>query len=81
MILDDIMKFRREQLAREKAAVPEEEMKKLALECTRPTLGFKAAISRPGVNIISEVKKASPSKGVISADFHPVETVKIQVEL
>ena len=74
MILDDIMKFRKEQLAREKAAVPDEEMKRLALECTRPTLGFKSAISKTGVNIISEVKKASPSKGVISPDFHPVKT-------
>lgn len=74
MILDDIMKHRREQLARERAVVPEAEMKLLASARTEPTKGFKAAISRPGINIISEVKKASPSKGIISHDFRPVET-------
>lgn len=74
MILDDIMKFRREQLARERAVVPESEMKLLAAARMEPTKGFKEAISRPGINIISEVKKASPSKGIISPDFKPVET-------
>ncbi len=74
MILDEILKYRHEQLARERAVVPESEMELLAKARTEPTKGFKAAISRPGINIISEVKKASPSKGVIYADFRPVET-------
>ena len=73
MILDDIMKFRREQLARERAVLPESEIEKMALSRTEPTKGFKAAISAQGINIISEVKKASPSKGLISPDFRPVE--------
>ncbi len=73
MILDDILKRRREQLAREKARVSPEEMKALALSCSRPPLDFKKAISEKGINIISEVKKASPSKGIIADDFRPSE--------
>ncbi len=74
MILDDIMKYRREQLARERAVVPETEIRLLAESRTESAKDFKAAITRPGINIISEVKKASPSKGLISPDFKPVET-------
>lgn len=74
MILDDILKHRREQLAREKAQTSPAEMERLAAACRRAPRDFMAAITAPGLNVISEVKKASPSKGVISADFRPVET-------
>ncbi|MCD8158419.1 MAG: indole-3-glycerol phosphate synthase TrpC [Clostridiales bacterium] len=40
------------------------------------TASFKAALQKEGLSIIGEVKKASPSRGVIKADFHPVETAK-----
>ena len=40
---------------------------------TMPSPGFKEALSRQdGPNIIAEIKKASPSKGVLLADFDPV---------
>lgn len=38
--------------------------------------GFKAALSRPGLNIIAEIKKASPSRGVIAHDFNPLATAR-----
>ncbi|MEO2065805.1 MAG: indole-3-glycerol phosphate synthase TrpC [Desulfurobacteriaceae bacterium] len=37
---------------------------------------FKRAISGEGINVIAEVKKASPSKGVIREDFDPVSIAK-----
>ncbi|MBS7007173.1 indole-3-glycerol phosphate synthase TrpC [Anaerostipes sp.] len=73
MILDEIVEKRREQLEREKENVPFEEMREMALNSKRTSLDFKAALQAEGISIISEVKKASPSKGIISEDFRPAE--------
>ncbi len=37
----------------------------------QPARGFARALAQPGISLIAEVKKASPSRGVICADFHP----------
>lgn len=39
--------------------------------------GFRQALAMPGISLIAEVKKASPSRGVIRADFHPAEIGRI----
>ncbi|MCD7855878.1 MAG: indole-3-glycerol phosphate synthase TrpC [Clostridiales bacterium] len=43
---------------------------------TDKTASFKAALQKEGLSIIGEVKKASPSRGVIKEDFKPVEVAK-----
>lgn len=76
MILDEIVEKRKEQLQREKENFPLEEIKEMALNSKRISLDFKAALKTDGISIISEVKKASPSKGIISDDFRPTEQAK-----
>ena len=80
MILDDIVEKRKEQLEREKENFPLEDMKEMALNSKRVSLDFRAALKADGISIISEVKKASPSKGIISEDFRPTEQAKAYEE-
>ena len=72
MILDEIVAKRKEQLARELQRTDRETMRKLALQTEREVYSFPDALKSGRLSIIA-VKKASPSKSVICADFHPVE--------
>lgn len=76
MILDDIIEKRKIQLDKEKAKVPFEKIKAMALSTKFKTHDFKKAISGEDLRVICEVKKASPSKGLIRPEFHPVEIAK-----
>ena len=76
MILDNIIAKRKEQLLKEKQAVPLAEMVKKASGIITPKKGIKSALSKDGISFISEDKKASPSKGIICEDFHPVRIAK-----
>ena len=74
MILDDIVEKRKEQLQREKDNIEPQDMKEMVLNSKNKNHGFKEALKKDGLSVISEVKKASPSKGLIAEDFRPVET-------
>jgi indole-3-glycerol phosphate synthase len=76
-ILDRIVATTREAIQRAKAAVPESELHRRLADAP-PVRDFLAALAAPGpIRLIAEVKKASPSKGVLRADFHPVEIARI----
>ena len=70
-ILDRIVADKRAELAAAKASVHNAEMRARAEK--GPTLrGFAEALSGPRIALVAEVKKASPSRGVLRADFDPV---------
>jgi indole-3-glycerol phosphate synthase len=72
-ILARICDDKRAHVARRKAAVPLTELESRA-KVASPARGFAAALqtaSSKGYGLIAEIKKASPSKGLIRADFDP----------
>lgn len=75
MILDKIVQKKKETLLAQKEKVSIEEFKEKIKDMKKPP-SFYAAIGKKGLSIIGEIKKASPSKGLIREDFNPVEISK-----
>ena len=75
MILDQIVERKKESLETLKKTVTiallEEKIRSM-----KAPVSFYKAMEKPGLSIIGEVKKASPSKGIIKADFNPVALAK-----
>ncbi|MDY5854285.1 MAG: indole-3-glycerol phosphate synthase TrpC [Arcanobacterium sp.] len=69
-IIDEIAARRRETLKSRIREIPRDQMETLARQETRPRPpSFEQALQAAGVSFICEIKKASPSKGLIAADF------------
>ncbi|WP_424926695.1 indole-3-glycerol phosphate synthase TrpC [Amaricoccus tamworthensis] len=78
-ILDDIKAYKLEDVARRKEQQSLADLEAAALNAS-PTRGFANALrdasAAGGYGLIAEVKKASPSKGLIREDFDPVSIAK-----
>jgi indole-3-glycerol phosphate synthase len=73
-ILNDIAQYKREEVAAAKALRPYQDVARAAADAP-PVRAFAAAVSaqiaQTGTALIAEIKRASPSKGLIRADFDP----------
>ena len=77
-ILDKIVAAKRVELAEAKAAAPLGDVQQLAAEQPRP-LDLSGALMGGGVRLVAEVKKASPSRGLLSPDFDPMRLAETYV--
>lgn len=79
-ILDDILVKTRQTIARDKADVPADVLESQIAELP-PCRDFHAALAAGDrVNLIAEVKRASPSAGLIREDFDPATIARCYVD-
>lgn len=77
-VLDRIKAYKLEEVAADKASKPYSAVEEEA-KAAGPTRGFAKSLieaTKSGYGLIAEVKKASPSKGLIRADFEPATLAK-----
>jgi indole-3-glycerol phosphate synthase len=81
-ILDRIVAYKRQEIAAARTWVPDAQLETSILTGAAPPVrDFRAALERvAGIAIIAEVKKASPSAGVLRADFDPVAIARTYEE-
>jgi indole-3-glycerol phosphate synthase len=77
-VLAQIVERRREAIAHRKRVLPDLALKLAVEKKSTPVRDFVGALTRDGLNIIAELKKASPSRGLLRADYQPA---KIAAEL
>jgi len=79
MLLDSIVAHKRDELAVWKAAMPQSHLEEAAVRQS-PPLDFAAALRQPGVSLIAEVKRASPSRGPLRPELDPGQLAVTYVE-
>src|ERR1700735_5811008 len=70
-ILEQIVEARRETVAHRRLVLAEAALRMAVEKKVAPPPDFPSALTGPGIRIIAELKKASPSRGVIRSDFAP----------
>ena len=79
MILDEIVAAKRRELARAKEELPLSELEK-RISQRKPALDFASALRGDSIRIIAEIKKSSPSKGLLCPSFDPLNLAKAYAE-
>jgi indole-3-glycerol phosphate synthase len=74
-VLDRILESRRAEVDHRKRVLPETALK-YGVKAASPVRDFAAALSRDGLNVIAELKPASPSRGIIRDPFDAPELAK-----
>lgn len=74
-ILEEIAEKTRERIRKEKRQFPLDQLKTLAEKAPQQP-SFLETLKKPGMSYICEVKKASPSKGLIAPEFPYLEIAK-----
>ena len=75
-ILEEIAERTRKRIAQEKMQIPLEILKKRINLQNNRKASFLKALKQKGMSYICEVKRASPSKGLIAPDFPYLEIAK-----
>jgi indole-3-glycerol phosphate synthase len=78
-ILDEIMRHHREQLPKTMRDVSFENVRAMA-SVAPPPADLYTAVTSPGVSLIAECKKASPSKGLLVPHYNPVKLAQTYVK-
>jgi indole-3-glycerol phosphate synthase len=78
-ILDEMMRHHRERLPKVMREVPFEDVRAMA-SIAPPPADFFTALQSPGVSLIAECKKASPSKGLLVTHYDPVKLAQTYVK-
>ncbi len=80
-VLDEILEHKRRELDAAARDLAPDELARRAEAWTEPTRGFRRALATArGPRIIAEIKRRSPSKGEIRADFEPIGCARAYVE-
>ena len=79
MILNEIVSHNLQELELKKRSLPITELRRMSLQ-QPPPLDFSSSLCGEGIQLIAEVKKASPSRGIIRPDFDPVEIAQIYAD-
>jgi len=74
-VLDRILHARRLEVGHRKRVLPEAALR-YGVNAATPLRDFSAALTRDSLNVIAELKPASPSKGILRDPFNPVELAR-----
>ena len=75
-ILSEISKYAMIRVLKDKETMSLDRLKSLTENLPKGDFPFEEALKRPGISLICEIKKASPSKGVIDPEFNYLKIAK-----